>query len=133
MEPSQPTSTTNGDKGPKIKRTKTNKHCKFCEQYGHLESNCFTNIESLEVAMKKKNINCYPDSSKSSSHEHALFPIGFFFNATSTSFDEILIDSGESCHMAKDKSILSTLNECNTKKIFIGDDRSLSFVGSRKV
>jgi hypothetical protein len=33
--------------------------------------------------------------------------------------------------MAKDKAIFSTLNECNTKQIFVGDDRSLSVVGSR--
>jgi hypothetical protein len=32
--------------------------------------------------------------------------------------------------MAKDKAIFSTLNECNTKKIFVGDDRSFSVVGS---
>jgi hypothetical protein len=32
--------------------------------------------------------------------------------------------------MAKDKAIFSALNECNTKKIFVGDDRSLSVVGS---
>jgi flagellar biosynthesis component FlhA len=35
-----------------------------------------------------------------------------------------------SYHMAKDKAIFSTLNECNTKQIFVGDDRSLSVVGS---
>jgi hypothetical protein len=35
--------------------------------------------------------------------------------------------------MAKDKAIFSTLNECNTKKIFVGDDRSLSVVRSRTV
>jgi hypothetical protein len=32
--------------------------------------------------------------------------------------------------MAKDKAIFSTLNECNTKKIFVGDDRSHSVEGS---
>jgi hypothetical protein len=31
--------------------------------------------------------------------------------------------------MAKDKAIFSALNECNTKEIFVGDDRSLSVVG----
>jgi hypothetical protein len=35
--------------------------------------------------------------------------------------------------MAKDKSIFSSLTDCNTKKIFVGDDRSLSVVGSRIV
>jgi hypothetical protein len=51
-------------------------------------------------------------------------------SATSTSSpDEWLIDSGKSYHMAKEKALFSTLNECNTKKICVGDDRSLSFVG----
>jgi hypothetical protein len=31
--------------------------------------------------------------------------------------------------MAKDKYMFSALNECNTKKIFVGDDKSLSVVG----
>jgi hypothetical protein len=34
--------------------------------------------------------------------------------------------------MAKDKDIFSALNECNTKKIFVSDDKSLSVVGSGK-
>jgi hypothetical protein len=32
--------------------------------------------------------------------------------------------------MARDKDIFSSINECNTKKIFVGDDKSLSVVGS---
>jgi hypothetical protein len=56
-----------------------------------------------------------------------LFP----FNATYTSSsDEWLIDSRTSYHIPKEKAIFSTLNECNTNKIFVGDDRSLSVVGS---
>jgi hypothetical protein len=35
--------------------------------------------------------------------------------------------------MAKDKVIYYTLNKCNAKQIFIGDDTYLSFVGSRIV
>jgi hypothetical protein len=35
--------------------------------------------------------------------------------------------------MDKDKDIFYDLNECNTKKIFVGDDISLSVVGSRIV
>ena len=35
--------------------------------------------------------------------------------------------------MDKKKAIFSTLNECNTKKIFVGDDISLSVVGSGTV
>jgi hypothetical protein len=30
--------------------------------------------------------------------------------------------------MAKDKSIFSTLNDCNTKNIYVGDDRSISVI-----
>jgi hypothetical protein len=33
--------------------------------------------------------------------------------------------------MVKNKAIFFTINECNTKKIFVGDDRSISVVGSR--
>jgi hypothetical protein len=62
---------------------------------------------------------------------HALSASSFSFNTTSTSSpDEWLTDSGASYHMAKDKDTFSALNECNTKKIFVGDDRSLSVVGS---
>ena len=97
---------------------------------GHDESKCFKKMATLEAAMKKHNINIDSPSS-SSSHGHALSASGFSFNTTSTSSsDEWLIDSGASYHMAKDKDILSALNECNTKKIFVGDDRSLSVVGS---
>ena len=35
--------------------------------------------------------------------------------------------------MAKDRDMFSTLNECNTNKIFVGDDRYLSVVGSRTI
>ena len=79
--------------------------------------------------MKKHNINI--DSSSSSSHGHALSTSRFSFNANSTSSaDEWLTDSGASYHMAKDKDIFSSLNECNTKKIFVCDDIYLSVVGS---
>ena len=83
-------------------------------------------MTTLEATMKKHNIII--DSS--SSHGHALFASGFSFNTTSTSSsDEWLIDSGACYHMDKDKSIFSTLNECNTNKIFVGDDKFLSVVG----
>ena len=86
-------------------------------------------MTALEAAIKKHNISI--DSTySSSSHRHALSASGFSFNTTSTStFDEWLIDFGTSYNMAKDRDIFSTLNECNTKKIFVGDDRSLSVVG----
>jgi hypothetical protein len=90
-------------------------------------------MASLEAAMKKHNISI-DSTSSSSSHGHALYASGFSFNTNSTSTstsDEWLINSGESYHMAKDRAIFSTLNECNTKHIFVGDDRSLSFEGSR--
>jgi hypothetical protein len=32
--------------------------------------------------------------------------------------------------MAKEKTLFFVLNECNTKKILVGDDRSLSVIGS---
>jgi hypothetical protein len=91
-------------------------------------------MAALEAVMKKRNINI-DSSSSSSSHGHALFASSFSFNtpSTTTSSDEWLIDLGESYHMAKDKAIFSSLNECNTKKIFVGDDRSLSVVGSGTV
>jgi hypothetical protein len=87
-------------------------------------------MTDLEAVMKKHNISI-DSTSSSSSHGHALFASGFSFNTPSTSTsDKWLIDSGESYHMAKDRDIFSTLNECNTKKIFVGDDRSLSVEGS---
>jgi hypothetical protein len=132
-KPSQTTSAPNGDKGEKYKNKKTNRHCKFCGKHGHDKSKCFKKMSSLEAAMKKHNISI-DSTSSSSSHGHALFVYGFSFSATSTSsFDEWLIDFGASYHMAKEKAIFSTLNECNTKKIFVGDDRSLSVVGSGTV
>jgi hypothetical protein len=89
----------------------------------------FKKMEALEAMLKKNNINI--DSSSYSSHGHALSASIFSFNATSTySSDEWLIDYGASYHMDKDKCIFSSLNECNTKIIFVGDDISLSVVGS---
>jgi hypothetical protein len=87
-------------------------------------------MTTLEATMKKHNINI-DSTTSSSSHGHALSASGFSFYTTSTSSsDEWLIDSGASYHMDKDKNIFSALNECNTNKIFVGDDRSLSVVGS---
>jgi hypothetical protein len=90
-------------------------------------------VEALEVVINKHNIDIDSFSS-SSSHGHALFSFGFSFNATSTSSSyEWLIDSRASYNMAKDKFIFFSLNECNTKKLFVSDDRSISVVGSRIV
>jgi hypothetical protein len=87
-------------------------------------------MAALEVVMKKHNMSI--DSFASSSTlGHAFSAFGFSFNATSTySSYEWLTDSRASYHMDKDKATFSALNECNTKKIFVGDDRSLSVVGS---
>jgi hypothetical protein len=85
---------------------------------------------TIEAVMKKHNINI-DSTSSSSSHGHAFSAYDFYFNITSTfSFDEWIIDSGAYYHMAKDKNIFYALNECNTKKIFVGDDTYLSVVGS---
>jgi hypothetical protein len=132
-KPSQTTSSPTGDKGAKYKSKNTNRHCNFCDKDGHDESKCFKKMAALEEEMKKHNISI---DSTSSSHGHALSASGFSFNSNSTttsSFDEWLIDSRASYHMAKDKAIFSALNECNTKKIFIGDDISLSVVRSGTV
>jgi hypothetical protein len=119
--------------------------CNFCGKDGHDESKCFKKMIALESMMKNHNISIdstsyyfYFSSSShghalsSSSHGHALSSSHFLFNVIFTS-DEWLIDSGASYHMDKDKAIFSALNECNTKKIFIGDDISLSVVRSREI
>jgi hypothetical protein len=60
----------------------------------------------------------------------ALSSFGFSFLETSTSYaNEWLTGYGSYYHMAKDDTIFFALNECNTKKIFVGDDRSLNIVG----
>jgi hypothetical protein len=128
--PTQTTSPPNGDKGAKYKNKKIDIHCNFSDKDGHDESKCFKKMETLEATMKKHNITI-DSTSSSSSHGHALSASGFSFNTTSTStYYEWLIDYGTSYHMTKDKDIFSSLNECNTKKIFVGDDRSLSVEGS---
>jgi hypothetical protein len=129
-KPSQLAFAPSGDKGEKYKNKKIDRRCKFCGKDGHDRSKCFNNMETLEAAMKNHNISI--DSTySSSSHGHALFAYGFSFNATSTSSsNEWIIYCRASYHMAKDKAIFYTLNECNTNKIFVGDDKYLSVVGS---
>ena len=83
--------------------------------------------------MKKHHINLN-SSSEFTSHGHALCASSYSYTASSSSTSiEWLIDYGASYHMAKHKAIFSTMNECNTKQIFVGDDSSLSVVGSRIV
>jgi hypothetical protein len=87
-------------------------------------------MTTLKIAMKKHNINVDSTFFFSSSYGHVLSASGFCFNATSTFSDEWLIDFETYYHMAKDKTIFYVLNECNTNKMFVGDDRFFSVVGS---
>jgi hypothetical protein len=129
-KPTQTTSSPNGDKGEKYKNKKTSIHCNFCDKDGHDESKCFKKTTALEGTVNKHNISIDSTSSSSSSHRHALSASGFALNTTFTStYDEWLIDSRESYHMAKDRDIFYALNECNTNKIFVVDDKSLSVEG----
>ena len=90
-------------------------------------------MEALKAAMKKQHISL-DSSSKSSSHGCAFCASGYSYTTSSSSTsNEWLIDSGSSYHMAKDQAISFNMHECNTKQIFIGDDSSLSFVGSGTV
>jgi hypothetical protein len=91
-KPAQIASAPASDKGEKYKSKNTNRHCNFCDKYGHDESKYFKKMVALEAAMKKHNINI---DCTSSSHGHALSASGFSFNSNSTttsSSDEWLID-----------------------------------------
>jgi hypothetical protein len=128
-KPTQPSFAPNSDKGEKYKNKKSDIHCNFFDKHGHNESKCFKKMEDLEAMMKKHNISI-DSTTSSSSPGHALSASDFSFNTTSTSSsNEWLIDSRASYHMAKDIDIFSSLSECNTKKIFVGNDRSLSVEG----
>jgi hypothetical protein len=78
-----------------------------------VEFKCFKKMKALEAKLKKNNISI---DSSSSFHGHALFYSSFSFNATSNSFDEWLIDYGESYLMAKDKSIFFLLMNVTPRK-----------------
>ena len=83
--------------------------------------------------MKKHHISI-DSSSKSNSHGHALCASGYSYTEYSSSIsNEWLIDSRASYHMDKDLAIFSTMNECNTKQIFVADNSSLSVIGSGTV
>ena len=65
-----------------------------------------------------------------SAYAYASSRSGYALNVSSSSSShEWLIDYGASYHMGKDKAVFPTLNDCNTKNIFVGDDRSLSVEG----
>lgn len=96
-------------------------------------------MEALEAAMKKHNIHLNTSSTSYlvqalSASAYASSASGYALNVSSSSSShEWLIDYGASYHMGKDKVVFSTLNDCNTKNIFVGDDRSLNVEGSGTV
>ena len=109
----------------------TNRHCNFCNKDGHDESKCFKKMAALEATMKKHNISI--DSSSSSSWT-CTFSF-WFCTSIHLLLLLLLLMSGLLIqeHLIiwlRIKAIFSALNECNTKEIFVGDDRSLSVVGS---
>ena len=93
-------------------------------------------MEALEATTNKNNIHL--ENSPTSSSGMALSTCGcqasrsgYALDVSSSSHShEWLIDSGVSYHMEKNKSMFSSLNDCNTKHNYVGDDRSLSVVGS---
>lgn len=95
-------------------------------------------MEALEATMKKHNIHLEHSSTSTSSSGITISACGFqasrsgyALNVSSSSHShEWLIDLGASYHMAKNKAMFSSLNYCNTKSIYVGDDRSLSVVGT---
>jgi len=99
-------------------------------------------MEALEVAMKKHNIHLEHSSTSTSTSSSGitLFACGcqaswsgYALNVSSSHSHEWLINFGASYHMAKNKAMFSSLNDCNTKNIYVGDDRSLSVVGTGTV
>eukprot|EP00253_Pinus_taeda_P019127 PITA_19127 len=112
----------------KNKGKKTDRHCHFCNRDGHLESKCFKKMEALEVAMKNHNIHLEHSSTSTSSSGMALYACGcqasrssYALNVSSSSHShDWLIDYGASYHMAKNKAMFSSLNDCNTKNMVTG-------------
>ena len=102
-------------------------------------SKYFKKMEALEATMKKHNIHIDNFSKSSSgqtlfSYVYALSISGYALNVTSSyPSRECLIDFGASYPMGKDKAVFLGLNNYKTKNIFVGDDKSLSVVGSRRV
>eukprot|EP00253_Pinus_taeda_P021452 PITA_21452 len=122
---------------------KTDRHCNFCNRDGHLESKCFKNMEALEAAMKKHNIHVEHSSTSTSTSSSGMAlsacrcqtsQFDYALNVSSSFHShEWLIDSGASYHMAKNKAMFSSLHDCNTKNIYVGDDRSLNVLGTGTV
>jgi len=98
-------------------------------------------MEALEGEMKKHNMHLEHSSTSTSSSGITLYACGFqssrfgyALNVYSSSHShEWLIDSRASYHMAKKKAMFSSVNDCNTKNIYVGDDRSLSVVGTETI
>ena len=131
--------TQHNDKDNKNKGKKTYRNCNFCDHDGHTESKCLKNMEVLETTMKKHNIHLDTSSASSSGQTlstsiYALSKSGYALNVTCYyPSQEWVIDYGASYHMNKDKALFLALNNCNTKNIYVGDDRSLSVVGCKIV
>ena len=70
--------------------------------------------------MKKHNINL-DLSSDSTTHGHELCDYSFYYNVSSSSSYDLIINYGKYYIISKDKAIFSTMNECNTKQIFVKD------------
>ena len=85
--------------------------------------------------MKKHNIHLdtyWTTSSGQSLSASSSAPstLGYALIVSSSSLShEWIIDYGASYHMDNDKVMFSSLNDCNTKNLYFGDDRSLSVVG----
>jgi len=94
-------------------------------------------MEALEEAIKNHNIHFEHSSTSTSSSRIGIYAcicqaswFGYALNIFSSSHShEWLIDSTASYHMSKNKAMFPSLNDCNTKNIYVGDDRSLSVVG----
>eukprot|EP00253_Pinus_taeda_P028273 PITA_28273 len=139
FQPQNEKSFHHNDKATKNKGKKTDKHCNFCNRDGHLESKCFKKMEALEAAMRKHNIHLEHSSNSSlgmalSACGYQASRSGYALNVSSSSHShEWPIDSRASYHMAKNKAMFSSLNDCNTKNIYVGDDRSLVVLGTGTV
>eukprot|EP00253_Pinus_taeda_P011674 PITA_11674 len=136
FQPQNEKSFHHNDKENKNKGKKTDRHCNFCNRDGHLESKCFKKMEALEAAMRKHNIHLEHSSNSSSGMAlsacgYQASRSGYPLNVSSSSHShEWPIDSRASYHMAKNKAMFSSLNDCNTKNIYVGDDRSLVVLGT---
>ena len=93
-------------------------------------------MQALEVPMKKHNIHLDTSSTTYSrqplsTSSYAPSTLGYAFNVSSFSpSHEWIIDSRSSYHMAHNEAMFSILNGCNINNIYVGNDISISVVGS---